>query len=236
MDERGRIQACFCSFVEGSLITHDIESVLGLFSEDAMGIGMGAQGVVRCREDLRPILMNMRSDVDDSQTSIQYNNLQIRYYGDDYASICATVTIMTTVRGQRHKSHIGQCASLRKIAGKWKIHMVQAMPLSIEMQEIDAYPLSFAEDEIETYRMQEQFSNIMRRNIIATYKIDFDRDVFEDDTLIGKYSMPVKPSDPYELTVFDRANTMLEGEMRLDFVETFSIANLKKDTFPVKLT
>ena len=75
MDERERIQACFCSFVEGSLITHDIEYVLSLFSDDAMGIGMGAQGIVRCKEDLRPILMNMRSDVDDSQTSIQYNNL-----------------------------------------------------------------------------------------------------------------------------------------------------------------
>ena len=228
MDESARIQACFRSFVEGSLITHNFEDVLNLFTEDAMGIGMGAQGVVRCREDLRPILMNMRSDVDDSQTAIQYSNMQIRYYGGDYASICATVTIMTTVRGQRHESHIGQCASLRRIEGEWKLYMVQATPLSIEIQEIDAYPLSFAEDEIETYRMQEQFSNIMRRNIIATYKIDFDRDAFEDYTPTGKYSLPVEPSDPYEIKIFDCANSMLEGETRLKFVETFSIANLKK--------
>ena len=190
MDEKERIQACFCSFIEGSLITHDFEHVLDLFTEDAMGIGMGAQGIVRCREDLRPILMNTRSDVDDSQTAIQYSNMQIRYYGGDYASICATVTIMTTVQGQRHKSHIGQCASLRKIEGEWKLNMVQATPLSIEIQEIDAYPLSFAEDEIETYR--------------------------------------VEVSDSYEKKIFDCASDMLEGEMRLAFVETFSIANLKK--------
>ena len=119
MDEKERIQACFCSFIEGSLITHDFEHVLDLVTEDAMGIGMGAQGIVRCREDLRPILMNTRSDVDDSQTAIQYSNMQIRYYGGGYASICATVTIMTTVQRQRHKSHIGQCASLRKIEGEW---------------------------------------------------------------------------------------------------------------------
>ena len=25
MDEKERIQACFCSFIEGSLITHDFE-------------------------------------------------------------------------------------------------------------------------------------------------------------------------------------------------------------------
>ena len=32
MDEKERIQACFCSFVEGSLITHDFEHVLDLFT------------------------------------------------------------------------------------------------------------------------------------------------------------------------------------------------------------
>lgn len=228
MDEKARIQACFCSFIEGSLITHDFENVLNLFTEDAMGIGMGEQGIVRCREDLRPILMNTRNDVDDSQTVIEYSNMQIRYYGGDYASIYATVAITTTVRGQKHKSHIGQCASLRKISGEWKLNMVQATPLSIEIQEIDAYPLSFAEDEIETYRMQEPFSNIMRRNIIATYKIDFDKDTFEDYTPISQYSIPVKVSDSYEKIVFTCANDMLEGETRLKFVETFSIAHLKK--------
>lgn len=155
MDELEQIQACFQAFIEGSLITHDIEGVLELFTEDVMGIGMGAQGIVRCKEDLRPILLNSRSDVDDSRTAIQYSNLQIRYYGADYAAVCATVTITTETRGERHKSHIGQCAALRRLEGAWKINMVRATPLSIDIQEIDAYPLSFAEDEIETYRMQE---------------------------------------------------------------------------------
>ena len=35
-------------------------------------------------------------------------------------------------------------------------------------------------------------------------------------------------SDSYEKKIFDCASDMLEGEMRLAFVETFSIANLKK--------
>ena len=97
-DERKRIKACFCAFVEGSLVSHDIDAVLQLFCDDVIGIGMGAQGIVRCREDLRPILMNTRSDVDDSQTAIDYSNMQVRYYGDDYASINAMVSVTTTVR------------------------------------------------------------------------------------------------------------------------------------------
>ena len=107
--------------------------------------------------------MNTRSDVDDSQTAIDYSNMQVRYYGDDYASINAMVSVTTTVRGERRTSHIGQCASLRRVEGQWRINMVQATPLSIDIQDIDSYPLSFAEDEIENYRRQAQFSSIMRR-------------------------------------------------------------------------
>ena len=193
-----------------------------------MGIGMGAQGIVRGREDMRPILMNTRSDVDDTQTSIDYSNLQIRYYGDDYASICATIAITTTARGQRHKSHIGQCASMRRLAGEWKINMVQATPLSIGIQEIDAYPLSFAEDDIEKYRMQEQFSNVMQRNMIATDKIDFDSGEFEDYTPIENYSFPVSRGDLYESKLIQSANDMLDKEERLKFLETFSLASLSR--------
>lgn len=197
-DERKRIEECFCAFVEGSLVSHDIDAVLQLFCDDVIGIGMGAQGIVRCREDLRPILMNTRSDVDDSQTAIDYSNMQVRYYGDDYASINAMVSVTTTVRGERRTSHIGQCASLRRIDGQWRINMVQATPLSIDIQDIDSYPLSFAEDEIENYRRQAQFSSIMRRSIIATYKIDFESDSFEEYVAASGSSVAVQQGDPYE--------------------------------------
>ena len=54
MDESARIQACFRSFVEGSLITPNFEDVLNLFTEDAMGIGMGAQGVFDAEKTYAP--------------------------------------------------------------------------------------------------------------------------------------------------------------------------------------
>ena len=54
MDELKKIEECFRSFIEGSLVSHDVDHVLELFTEDAMGIGMGAQGIVRCRKISAP--------------------------------------------------------------------------------------------------------------------------------------------------------------------------------------
>lgn len=225
MDELEKIKKCFRDFIEGSLILHDINTVIELFADDIMGIGMGAQGVVRCKEDMRPILMNTRSDVEDT-TTVQYSNTQIRYYGDDYANICSTITINTETRGKLQKSHIGQCASLRRIEGVWKINMVQATPLSVDIQEIDAYPLSFAEDEIEKYRMQEQFSNIMQRNVIATYKIDFELGKYEEYISNKKYSPQVKQGDNYESEMIKAANDIPDEETRRQFIKIFSINSM----------
>lgn len=226
MNEVKKIKACFCAFIEGSLITHDIDAVMELFAEDIMGIGMGAQGVVRCKVDMRPILLNTRNDENVTQTRVKYSNMQIRYYGGDYANICSNITIYTDTQGQLMKSHIGQCASLRKIAGEWKIFMVQATPLSVDFREINAYPLSFAEDEIENYRMQEQFSSMMKRNVIATYKIDFDEGKFEEIISTPSYTSSIKKGADYEREMLKTASYISDDDNRQQFIRIFSIINL----------
>lgn len=228
MEEEQKIKNCFCAFIEKSLITHDIDAVMELFSEDIMGIGMGAQGIVRRKEDMRPILLNTRNNINETKTGIIYSNMQIRYYGGDCASICATITINVEIKGKLQKSHIGQCASLHREEGEWKINMVQATPLSVDIQEIDAYPLSFAEDEIEKYRMQEQFTGLMKQNMMATYKVDLNTGRYEEYIPYREYSVPVKKGDVYEAALFHAANDMLDGETRLEFIQTFSLANLVK--------
>lgn len=226
MNEIKKIEACFCAFIEGSLITHDIDAVMDLFAEDIMGIGMGAQGIVRCRDDMRPILLNTRNDESVTQTKVSYSNMQIRYYGDDSANICATITVHTNTQGKLMKSHIGQCASLRRTDGTWKLNMVQATPLSVDFEEIDAYPLSFAEDEIEKYRMQEQFSNIMKRNVIATYKIDFELGQFEENISSKDHTSSILKGDNYERELFKTVNYISDEDTRREFIQLFSIINL----------
>ena len=195
MEEINRIQKCFCGFVEGGLKAHDIDRVLDLLTEDVIGIGMGSQGIIGCREDMRLFLLRAQRNMSGMKTKIRYENMQTRYYGDDYANICATVVFTTMTGEQSRKSRIGQCASMRKIEEEWKINMLQAAPLSLNVQEIEAYPFSFAEDEIEKYRRQEKFSDFMRKDLIATYKIDLETGKFEDYVPTERRSISVKSGD-----------------------------------------
>lgn len=228
MNEIEKIKSCFFSFIEGSLVAHDIDSVLDLFAEDVMGIGMGEQGVVRCREDLRPMLLNTHGDIDDSKTTITYDSLQVRHYGNDYACISAIVNIDMELKGTKQTSRIGQCASMRRIDGDWKFYMIMATPLSMNIQELDAYPLSFAEDEIESLRMKDQFSRLMQNHILASYKIDLDNGIFESFESHSPYCFPVKAGQDYESSIFESANQLLPNEYRLKFMQTFTLSNIHK--------
>ena len=38
MNEQERIRECFCAFIEGSLVSHDNNSVLKLFADDVWGL------------------------------------------------------------------------------------------------------------------------------------------------------------------------------------------------------
>lgn len=228
MEEINRIQKCFCGFVEGGLKAHDIDRVLDLLTEDVIGSGMGSQAIIGCREDMRLFLLRARRNMSGMQTKIRYENMQTRYYGDDYANICATVVVTTMAGEQSRKSRIGQCASMRKIEEEWKINMLQAAPLSLNVQEIEAYPFSFAEDEIEKYRRQEKFSDFMRKDLIATYKIDLETGKFEDYVPTERRSISVKSGDDYESEIFGVINRIVDEETRIKFIKTFSVANLIK--------
>lgn len=229
MDDRQAIELCFRAFVEGSLIERNVDTVMELFSEDLMGIGMGAQGIVRCREDVRSILCAHKSEAEGAKTSVSYSDLQIRCYEQQYGSICAAVEVTVEQDGERSSSRIGQCASLRKIDGVWKIYMLQATPLSVKASDLEAYPLSFAEDDLENYRMLEQMSESMRQNTISVYKINFTTDTFEQCISKGQYSAGVEKGEKYEKAVFRSANTILNSEDRLRFIETFSLGNILKN-------
>lgn len=193
-----------------------------------MGIGMGEQGVIRCKADMRPILMNTHGESAKQKTWVEYSCMQVRYHGDAYACISAIIIIHTQTEKEENISRIGQCASLHKLEGSWKINMVMATPLSMNIQNIDAYPLSFAEDEIEKYRMQEQFSKLMQESMTASYKINFENGVFEDFHSYGDRCIPVKKGEDYEAAIFRVANDMLNGETRLKYQKTFSLGHIKK--------
>lgn len=226
MNDYEAIEICFRSFIEGSLVEQNVDEVMKLFCDDLMGIGMGAQGVVRCKEDVRPILSNNKSEDIHTKTTVSYSNMQIRCYEQKYGSICAAVEVVVEINGEVSSSRIGQCASLRKIDGEWKIYMLQATPLSINASELEAYPLSFVEDELESYHMWEKMSELMQLSVIAVYKINLSADTFEQYLSKDEHSVKVSKGDKYEKALFCSANTMLKAEDRLRFIETFSLENI----------
>lgn len=68
----------------------------------------------------------------------------------------------------------------------------------------------------------------MRRSIIATYKIDFESDSFEEYVATSGSSVAVQQGDPYERIMQESAMVLVDDAMKLEFISTFSIANLKK--------
>lgn len=74
--------------------------------------------------------------------------------------------------------------------------------------------------------MQEQFSNIMKRNVIATYKIDFELGEFEDNITSEKKSVSIGKGDNYEREMFRSANFISDEDKRREFVNIYSVQNL----------
>lgn len=230
MSELKRIKECFCGFIGGILADRDLKA-FEYFSEDVMSIGMGNQGVVSCKQELYDTIMGIQKNPDSIiDTSIKYSHMQIRYYGDDYASINAVISVSTTVGGEVNTTQMGQCASMRKINGDWKVIMLQATPISMELDELDAYPLAFAEEEIENYRAQQLFSKFRRQNMIAFYKVDVTDNIVEGYKSFKehRYSYAPEIGSPYEKELYRSIVDRLEGDTRQEFVKTFSVSNLTR--------
>lgn len=230
MSEIERIKDCFCGFIEGALVDADPRA-FDHCAEDVISVGMGDQGIVSCKRELLDIAMSIQKNAGKArEITIQYSHMQIRHYGDDYASINAVISVNTNMNGKTLTSRMGQCASMRKFDGDWKLLMLQATPLSMELDELDAYPLAFAEGEIENYRAQELLLKYKKSNMIAFYKVDVTANLIEEHRTFKERShLPVSRSGAeYEKELFQNIAKRLEGITRLEFVQNFSISNLIK--------
>lgn len=230
MDEITRIKKCFCEWIEDVLINNSTIASEHV-ADDVISIGMGNQGIVRNKEELYHILNSTKKNEEEiSKTTVTYSHMQIRYYGDLYASINAVLTVCTTIRDNVHTIYIGQCASMRKINDNWRIIMLQATPISMAMEELDAYPLAFAEEQIESYHAQEMLSTYKKQNMIASYKIDLTENQIEEyqPYTKQKYSYSSTPGSNYENELFKSVIDRLEGKTRIEFIQKFSVTNLKE--------
>lgn len=223
-----RIEQVFKTFVEGTLIEHDASKSLSVIADDVIGIGMGSQGIVSGKDDLKRILDDGKMEEETSTTEVFYEKMQIRCYENRFGSICGVLRIKTTANGETIESSLGQMLAVRKEAGQWLVYTVQATPLFDEIEEMEAYPIKFAESALEKYRQQEQIAKAAQKDSIAIYRVNFTQGVFEDCVVKNDMVIPVNQGDQYEKAMFQSAMQHLNEEERYRFITTFSLGNLIK--------
>lgn len=155
--EEARIKRAFCQFIEKALIERDLEKSLEVVSEDVLGIGMGDQGMVACREDVRRILEAEKIQPG-AVYSIQYEKIFVRYYPPGFGTICGVIKVICELpeKGESSVSRIIQFASARKEGERWLLCALQASPVEVTEESIDAYPLQFAENTLAHLRSELQ--------------------------------------------------------------------------------
>lgn len=227
-EDHKQIEAVFKTFVESTLIAHNIEQSLSVITEDIIGIGMGNQGIVTNKADLANILKGGKSHTLHSSTQITYENIQIRCYEEYFGTICGILRIQTIENNDIIKSSLGQLMSVRKQDGVWRIYAIQATPLFNAIEEMEAYPIKFAESALEKYREQEQIAKNAQKDSLAIYRVNFTTGVFEDAILKNPMLFTVTKNESYEQVILQSSRMHLCEDEGYAFLSTFSIGNIIK--------
>lgn len=176
MEEKKEIILTLCHFIESVLIENNIEKALEVVSEDVLGVGMGEQGMVSCKEDVRKILL-LQKPIKDAIYSVEYKKIDSRFYPPYFGSICIIFELSCEANKEITKSEYLQFASVRKEENKWLLCSLQAQPIksSITQKNIESYPIVFAEEILAQLKQNIQKDAIEFMNgcisggIIATY-------------------------------------------------------------------
>lgn len=225
-DDKKEIKKVFQTFVEGALVEHDVEKSLSVITEDVIGIGMGDQGVAECKDDIKRILKNEKEGSEETKTVVTYENMQIRCYEERFGNVCAILRIKTLLGEETAESSMGQIVSVRKENGRWKICALQATPLFVAIEDMEAYPIKFAENALEQYHMQEEFAKNARKDSVAIYKVNFSMGVFESSVLKNDLLIPTQEGEGYEEAMFEAAKNHLAEVERYQFIRQFSLGNI----------
>lgn len=218
----------FKRFVEAGLVEHNTEKALSIVAEDIIGIGMGEQGIVTCKEDAARILGDGKSDSEKNQTEIEYVSLQARCYEERYGTVCGVLKVKVRVNEKIITSTLGQIINFRRQDDRWLIYALQATPIFEQIEELEAYPIKFAENVLETYRQQEQLAQNAQNDSIAVYQVDFTRGVFLSAVLKSDLVIQTEKGDAYEKVLFDSSRRHLKEDDGYRFISAFSLGNIMR--------
>lgn len=237
MTEAERIREVLYRFEDAGLVSKDLNKALDCVSDSILGIGIGEQGIVKSKEDIRRVFTESQKGETTISHSVSYGEIEIAFHTQSYASLCTEVIVTShPVDGSRQQeSRFFQMLSLHKQEGEWKICALHASTPVISEENIEAYPLKIAEKTLESlrkkigeevYLAEEQYRRAILSDTIAFYIINITQDTFEKCQLNDEMCAYVEPGTSLNQFVRGNASQYVAEEDIEQFLATFSAENI----------
>lgn len=207
INEKKEIILTLRHFIESALVENNMEKALEVVSEDVLGVGMGEQGMVSSKEDVRNILLS-QNKIEDAVYSVQYKKIESRFYPPCFGSVCIIFELSCFINHEMTNSEYIQFATVRKEENKWMICSLKAQPVqsSITQKKIESYPILFAE------------------GIISQLKQDIQKDAMElmNESISGGIMATYIKEHTHPLYFINKSMLDYLGYTREEFMEQYS--------------
>lgn len=232
MTDKEQIRQVFQDFEYSGLVSKDIHKVLNCISDRIIGIGIGEQGFVRSKKDIREIFEKGLREDDSGVYSLEYNELEILIHDGGFANAFGDISINRMENDGVTCSRLQQTLVFIKEDGVWKICGLHASVPMITEENMEAYPLNIAEkllfnlrEEIgeKAFLAEEQFQKAVLADTIAFYIVNLTKNRFEKCQINNGLCAYAEPGAPYEEFVRQHINDYVKEEYHSAFLRKFSL-------------
>ena len=237
MTDEEQIAQVFRDFEDGGLVSKDIGKVLRCVAGSVIGIGIGEQGFVNSRDQIREIFEKGLREADIAVYSLDYDNMEVLVHQGRFANACGAISIRREENGSVMTSRLLQTLVFIKEDGEWKICGLHASaPIATE-ENMEAYPLKIAEkllcslrEEIgeKSFLAEEQFQKAVLADTIAFYIINFTKNCFEKCQVNEELCAYVEPGTPFEKFVQDNIYNYVIDKDCPAFLNRLSLENIRE--------
>lgn len=236
MTDEDKIMRVFRQYEEGGLVSKDLDQVLDCIAEQVIGIGIGEQGFVHSKEDVRQVILSGQKHDPETKHSVSFERVKILVHEEGFANLCAKVIVRAEKKGTTNVSRFLQSLTLIRQGEDWKICALHASTPVVTEESVEAYPLKIAEETLKNlkekigekaYLAEEQYRQAVLADTVAFYIINFSTDVFEKCQLNGQLCVKVEPGTPYEKFLIEKSPQYILDEDRERFLQLLSQQSVK---------
>lgn len=237
MNDEEKIKQVFYQFEDAGLISMEIEKIFECLDDKLIGIGIGEQGFVSSRDDVRHVILSGLKHDMVTKHSLSFEQLHILIHEEGFANLCANVIVRAQKGSQVSTSTFLQSLTFVRRGDDWKICALHASTPIVTEESVEAYPLKFAEKTLQSlkekigeaaYLAEEQYRQAVLADTVAFYIINFSTDTFEKCQLNGNLCVHVDPGTRYEEFLFEKTPQYVIDDDRTQFLETLSLEKVRE--------